>query len=154
MKVLAARPELCTGCYLCEQTCALTFFKALDRDRSAIRVNVPAVREEEIDISFCSQCGECIAVCPTGALYRLKNGIVRIRKQDCVGCMACVGFCPTLTLYVSEGDVVPFKCIACGKCVDDCPTDALYMMEVEVPPAVTELTRSIRSKTGEGSHGH
>lgn len=103
---------------------------------------------------FCSQCGECIAVCPTQALYRAKNGIVRLKKQDCTGCLACVGFCPTLTMYVAPDDAVPFKCIACGKCVDICPTDALYMTEAEVPAPVTEVTRSIRAKTGGGTHGH
>jgi ferredoxin len=87
-------------------------------------------------------------------LYRAKNGIVRLKKQDCTGCMACVGFCPTLTMYVAANDLVPFKCIACAKCVDNCPTDALYMTEVEVPAPVTELNRSIRAKTGEVSHGH
>jgi carbon-monoxide dehydrogenase iron sulfur subunit len=154
MKVLAVRPELCTACRLCEQTCAETFFKVIDRNKSAIQVTVLAALEEDAVVEFCSQCGECIAICPTQALYRAKNGIVRLRKQDCTGCMACVGFCPTLTMYVAPNDTLPFKCLACGKCVDICPTDALYMTEAEIPPEVTEVTRSIRLKTGEGSHGH
>jgi Fe-S-cluster-containing dehydrogenase component len=154
MKVLAVRSELCVGCYLCEQTCAELYFKVDERERSAIRITPPKVIEEECEIAFCDQCGECIAVCPTGALYRAKNGIVRLRKKDCTGCAACVGFCPTLTMYVYPGDSIPFKCVACAKCVEVCPTDALYMTEVQVPPEVTEVTRSIRAKTGEGSHGH
>jgi len=152
MRVLAARPELCVGCRLCEQTCAETFFKVIDRGKSAIRITVLS-RKEDAVIEFCSQCGECIAICPTLALYRAKNGIVRLKKQDCTGCMACVGFCPTLTMYVAADDTVPFKCIACAKCVDICPTDALYMTEAEVPAPVTELDRSVRAKTAEASHG-
>lgn len=134
----------------------MTFFKVPDREWSAIRVAGPgpAALDEDCTIEFCDQCGECIAVCPTEALFRAKNGIVRLRKKECVGCLACVGFCPTLVMYVHSDDTVPFKCIACNKCVDDCPADALYMTEVEAPPEVTELTRSVRSKTGEeGSHG-
>lgn len=153
MKVLAARPELCVACGACEETCAMTFFKVPDRELSAIRITAPADRVGDVALEFCDQCGECIAICPTQALYRAKNGIVRLRKRDCVGCLACVGFCPTLVMYVHPDDTVPFKCIACGKCVDDCPSDALYMTEVPVPPEVTELTRSIRLETGEGSHG-
>ena len=154
MKVLAVRPELCRACGVCEQTCAELYFKVSDRDRSAIRISVLEDPKKDAVIEFCNQCGECIAVCPTQALFRAKNGIVRIKKQDCTGCLACVGFCPTLTMYVPPGDVVPFKCIACAKCADNCPTDALFMTEVEVPAPVTELTRSIRAKTGEASHGH
>jgi carbon-monoxide dehydrogenase iron sulfur subunit len=152
MRVLAVRPDLCTACGACEETCAMTFYQVPDRERSAIRVMPPEVMDPHPTIEFCDQCGECIAVCPTEALYRAKNGIVRLRKRDCVGCMACVGFCPSLVMYVTADDPVPFKCIACGKCVDDCPTEALYMVEEAVPPETTELTRSIRVKTGIGSH--
>ena len=130
----------------------MTFYKVADRERSAIRVTPPEVTDPHPRIEFCDQCGECIAICPTQALYRAKNGIVRLRKQDCVGCLACVGFCPTLVMYVVPDDPVPFKCIACAKCVDVCPTEALNMVEAEVPPQVTEMTRSIRVKTGAGSH--
>jgi len=131
----------------------MTFFKVPDRERSAIRIAAPEVLDADCKIEFCDQCGECIAVCPTQALYRAKNGIVRLRKRDCVGCMACVGFCPTLVMYVYPHDAVPFKCIACGVCVKECPADALYMTEVEIPPEVTELTRSIRFKAGGGFYG-
>jgi ferredoxin len=130
----------------------MTFFKAPDRDRSAIRVQ--EVTDGGYEVAFCNQCGECIAVCPTEALYRIKNGIVHLREKDCVGCLACIGFCPDMVMYAVPDDIVPIKCIACGKCVDVCPTGALYMIEVDVPPAVTEVTRSIRAKTGAGSHGH
>jgi anaerobic carbon-monoxide dehydrogenase iron sulfur subunit len=154
MKVLAARPELCVGCALCEQTCAETFFKVTDRLRSTIRITILEDRRKDAVMEFCSQCGECIAVCPTQALYRAKNGIVRLKKADCTGCLACVGFCPTLTMYAAPADPVPFKCIACAKCVESCPVDALYMTDVDVPAPVSELTRSIRQKTGAESHGH
>jgi carbon-monoxide dehydrogenase iron sulfur subunit len=152
MKVLAVKRELCNGCGECEKICAETFYKVSDRNRSAIRV--AEVTEGKFKVEFCDQCGECIAVCPPEALYRAKNGIVRLRTLDCVGCLACVGFCPTLVMYTVPDDTIPFKCIACGKCVDVCPTGALYMVEAGAPVPVTEMTRSIRAKTGEVSHGH
>jgi anaerobic carbon-monoxide dehydrogenase iron sulfur subunit len=156
MRVLAVNQELCDGCGECEEICALTFFGVIDRSKSAIRVDADA--DAGYRVAFCDQCGECIAVCPTEALYRIKNGVVRLRAKDCVGCLACLGFCPDLVMYAMPGDDVlanvPIKCIACGKCVDFCPTGALFMTEVPVPPAVTETTRSIRAKTGAVSHGH
>jgi carbon-monoxide dehydrogenase iron sulfur subunit len=152
MKVLAVKRELCNGCGECEKICAETFYKVSDRARSAIRV--AEVSEGKYDVAFCDQCGECIAICPPEALYRAKNGIVRLRGKDCVGCLACVGFCPTFVMYTVPEDTIPFKCIACAKCVDVCPTGALYMVELDAPAPVTEMTRSIRAKTGEVSHGH
>ncbi|MEW5720277.1 MAG: 4Fe-4S dicluster domain-containing protein [Chloroflexota bacterium] len=152
MKILAVKPELCNGCGACEEICAKTFFKVTDRNKSTIRV--AKIAEGKYRVDFCDQCGECIAVCPTQALYRIKNGIVRIREKDCVGCVACIGFCPTFVMYAVPDDIVPIKCIACGKCVDVCPTNALFMTEVEIPAPVTEITRSIRVKTGAGSHGN
>jgi len=132
----------------------MTFFKVPYLVKSAIRVSAPepAGAAADCTIEFCDQCGECIAVCPTGALYRAKNALVRIRKKDCVGCLACVAFCPTLVMYVDPDSTVPFKCVACAKCVDECPADALYMIEVDVPAPVSELTRSVRF-AGEDPHG-
>ncbi len=152
MKILAVKQELCNGCGKCEEICAKTFFKVTDRDKSAIRVE--KIADAKYRVAFCNQCGECIAVCPPEALYRIKNGTVRLREKDCVGCAACIGFCPDLVMYAVPGDVVPIKCITCGKCVDVCPTKALYMIDVPVPEPVTELTRSIRVMAGTESHGH
>ena len=152
MKILAVKPELCNGCGACEEICAKTFFKVTDRAKSAIRVE--QIAEGKYRVAFCDQCGECIAICPPEALYRIKNGIVRLREKDCVGCLACIGFCPDLVMYAVPGDIVPIKCIACGKCVDVCPTKALFMTEVEVSAPITEMKRSIRVKTGAGSHGN
>lgn len=162
MKVLLARRELCVACGACEEVCALTFFKVPDRERSAIRVTPPGgpwetepeLWDPDCTIEFCDQCGECIAVCPTQALFRSRDGIVRLRKRDCVGCLACVGFCPTLVMYVHPDDTLPFKCVACGKCVDECPADALLMAEAEIPAQITELTRSVRSGAGGTADGN
>jgi len=152
MKILAVINELCTGCGECERICAMTFHKSPDRDKSSIRVE--AVADGGYRVAFCDQCGECIAVCPTQALVRIKNGIVRLHAEACVGCMACVGFCPTLVMYPIPNSYVPIKCIACGKCVPVCPTGALFMVDVDVPPVVTELTRAVRTYEGVSADGH
>jgi len=140
MKVLVTNDELCVGCFLCEEVCAHAWFKQVNRDKSAIRI--ATIGNAEVEMSVCTQCGECIDVCPTGAINRDKQGIVRIDKKLCVGCLSCVGFCPNLTMYYHPDNAEPFKCISCGICVKECPAGALSIEVVEdAPQSVTEKRR-------------
>ena len=127
MKSLSYDSELCVGCGICEETCSDTWFKVVDVEKSCIRIAGSA----ELTATYCVQCGECINVCPTGALTRDKRGIVRLKKSLCVGCLSCVGFCPYLAMFHHPDQSEPFKCIACGRCVKECPADALAIVDVE-----------------------
>ena len=129
MKVLITNEDLCIGCHLCEDICSQAWYKQIDRELSSIRIGSLGNAEWRMDV--CAQCGECIDVCPTGALSRDKAGIVRLKKKECVGCLSCVGFCPTLTMYFHESQVEPIKCISCGLCVKQCPTNALAVEVVQ-----------------------
>ncbi len=122
-KVLITHNELCVGCHLCEEVCSQAWFKEINPAKSAIRIT--ELGNADWGMAVCNQCGECIAVCPTEALYRDKAGVVRIKKDLCVGCLSCVGFCPTRTMYYYAGYVEPFKCISCGLCAKECPAEAL-----------------------------
>lgn len=124
MKVLSKKKELCVGCGACENTCSNTFFKEKNELKSCIRVN-----KVNNYITTCTQCGECIDICPVEAIYRDKNGVVRIKKDICVGCFMCVGFCPENAMFMHDDYIEPFKCIACGLCVKNCPTEAIYIEE-------------------------
>jgi len=123
MKVLVTNDELCVGCHLCEDVCSQAWYKEINRGKSSIRIT--SLGNAEWDMAVCNQCGTCIEVCPTGALSRDKAGIVRLKKQDCVGCLSCVGFCPTQTMYYHPDHLEPIKCIACGLCAKECPAGAL-----------------------------
>ena len=139
MKILSVKPELCTGCHLCEETCAETWFKVKDRERAAIRISEPAAKGHPYQIVVCTQCGECIDICPTKAISRSRNGVVRIDKRSCVGCTACVGFCTIWAMRTHPEELLPFKCVACGECAKVCPEGALSIAEVETPqPSETE----------------
>lgn len=130
MRVLSYNVELCTACHICEEVCSDTFFKQGDADRSKIRIygDEDAPRAE-----FCNQCGECIDVCPTKAIYRDRRGVVQVRPELCVGCLSCVGFCPYEVMFWHADEIVPFKCISCGICASECPEGALEMLDVEEP---------------------
>jgi Fe-S-cluster-containing hydrogenase component 2 len=139
MKILATRPERCTGCGACEIECARTWFKVDDKEKSRIRIFPPAKEGQPFRIVVCNQNGACIDVCPTVALKRAKNGVVQLNKSLCVGCLSCVGFCPNQAMFYHPDYTEPFKCVACGKCVDVCPEGALYIAEVaDAPASVTD----------------
>ena len=127
MQVLSYDPELCVGCYICEEVCSETWFKVADAEKSSIRIYDEGAGPF-LSAVFCNQCGECIEVCPTEALYQDKKGIVRLRKKLCVGCLSCVGFCPHGAMFYHADRTEPFKCIVCGKCVEECPADALVIV--------------------------
>ncbi|WP_066495623.1 4Fe-4S binding protein [Abyssisolibacter fermentans] len=129
MKRLAVNTDLCIGCHNCEEVCSKAFYKEKNISKAAL--NVKEVVDGPNLISHCTQCGECIDICPVEAIYRDKNGIVRINKDICVGCFMCVGYCPEAAMMQHDDYIEPFKCISCGLCVKKCPTGALTLETVE-----------------------
>jgi carbon-monoxide dehydrogenase iron sulfur subunit len=147
MKILATRPERCTGCGKCEIACSLHWFKVEDRAKSRIRINPPAEAGRPYAINVCSQIGACMDVCPTLALKRDKHGVVQLHKKLCIGCLSCVGFCPTMSMFYHADYIEPFKCVACGKCVEVCPENVLSI--IEVPDAPAHGHRTVAQAGGE-----
>lgn len=127
MKVLSYDEDLCVGCRTCEEVCSETWFKVTDAGKSSIRIHDDG--EGPLRAVFCVQCGDCVAVCPSEALYRDRRGIVRLRKKQCVGCVSCVGFCPYAAMFYHPDQTQPFNCIACGRCAKECPADALAVVD-------------------------
>jgi len=141
MRILVHDPELCVACGTCEEVCSETFFREIDVEKSKIRIHNEG--DGLPSASFCNQCGECISVCPTVAIYRDKRGVVRIDRELCVGCLTCVGFCPSLVMYWHPDETIPHKCLSCGICARECPEDALEIVEVEEAPAPAEPYQSV-----------
>lgn len=46
--------------------------------------------------NLCSNCGECVKVCPTGAVS-LRGGAVVYDKTRCAACDRCLGVCPNFS---------------------------------------------------------
>lgn len=81
----------------------------------------------------CYHCTDaaCVAVCPTGALYK-EEGMTRLDRAKCSGCTYCVDACPfDVPVMIDDRSS---KCDACtavvkagGKpwCVKTCPSNAL-----------------------------
>lgn len=129
MKIVKSRPNLCTGCGACMIACSKVLYKVEDPDKSAIRIKERPGAESGYDIFVCNHCGKCISICSVEAIYKAKNGAVRIDAEKCVGCYMCVGFCPEQAMFVHKDINEPIKCMACGACVRACPTGAIYLEE-------------------------
>lgn len=90
----------------------------------------------------CNHCENpsCLDACPTAAISKDENGIVRIDDSVCIGCRYCEWACPYGAPQFNHELRVMTKCDFCydlqaeGKnpaCVDACPMRALEYGDVE-----------------------
>ncbi|HEB95637.1 MAG TPA: 4Fe-4S dicluster domain-containing protein [Sedimenticola thiotaurini] len=91
----------CVGCNACMAACAMENQTEVWND-----VWRTYVHDKEIGTGeyahrrffprLCNHCDNppCMSVCPTGATYRLDNGIVKVDQALCMGCRACAMACP------------------------------------------------------------
>ena len=110
---------------------------------------------------LCMHCENppCETVCPTGATFKTKDGIVLVDYDKCMGCGYCIIACPFSARYRYEKDYiekakeiygeeiehqVPHvdKCTFCvhrvkeGRlpaCVETCPTNARIFGDIDDP---------------------
>ena len=141
MRRLAVREDLCIGCRLCEIWCVVEHSESgkiidcynLEQVRPLPRVRV----EENKPLSFpmqCQQCEEpiCVYSCPSGAMRRERDGVIRVDPNMCQGCWTCVLVCPFGA--VRRGKAYAVKCDLCpGReipaCVEHCPNEAISIEE-------------------------
>jgi len=58
-----------------------------------------AVREvAQVDAQLCVGCGQCVQVCPTGAISLDVEAKPRVNASLCQGCNACASQCPTAAI--------------------------------------------------------
>ncbi len=102
---------------------------------------------------LCNHCANppCVQVCPVGATFSTKDGVVLVDESYCVGCRYCIQACPYGARWFHPVKQVTQKCTLCyhrivkGKvpaCVEACPTGARIFGEVE--DRSTPLARFMR----------
>jgi pyruvate formate lyase activating enzyme len=79
--------------------------------------SISSVREVALRADRCIQCGDCLAICKNGAIYR-ENGSYVIHRE---------------------------QCLQCGECVDVCVADARALVGKEM--TVEEVMKEIRTDT-------
>ncbi len=134
-------PAKCTGCGICESVCA---GKGLQPQGGARTPRIRVLRDECAGTSFtvlCQHCLDplCLKTCPTGAISKGKDGVVRMDKRLCVNCGLCIAACPEAAPRRVEGEAgailgppgaagAVVKCDLCEgspACVEACPHKAL-----------------------------
>ncbi len=97
---------------------------------------------EDIDVlrsffvpKICNHCANppCVQVCPVGATFTTRDGVVLVDKDYCVGCRYCIQACPYGARFLHPTEKVAEKCTFCyhrirkgllPACVEVCPTKA------------------------------
>jgi carbon-monoxide dehydrogenase iron sulfur subunit len=163
-KFVSVDPSKCTGCGICEYTCALEKGESLGNPlKSRIRViRMTPLFNFALACRFCED-AQCVKACPEKALVQSeKSGILLVKEKTCRGCIWCIQACPHggITLHPDTG--IAIACDLCDgepKCVEFCPEEALDLVStdeaaekrfndaLEKLPAETErLTNAVKKK--------
>lgn len=130
---LTYQPSLCIGCHLCELACSATKEAIFNPRLARLRVTSVYRADDLVNTAqLCDRCGQCMEVCPTGAISEGPYGMV-LDESKCVMCGACIEACPTGVLRVGDGGR-PLLCDGCQgdpACVKWCPHGALTTGEVK-----------------------
>lgn len=144
----------CIGCQACVVSCktgnelpeGMAYIELIEQ----VRGTFPDL-EGGFDNHRCLHCADaaCVAVCPTGALYK-EDGLTRLDRSACSGCEYCVTSCPYDIPTMVDGRSA--KCDGCASttkaggspwCVTTCPSRALEFGERE------EILRAARTRAEE-----
>ena len=114
----------------------------------------------------CHHCEEpsCVRVCPTGASWQRKDGIVLVNYDECIGCRYCMIACPYDARYFHEEKGVVDKCTLCSHrvdrgdvpaCVETCPSKVRVFGDLEDPKSrIHELLATRRYRVKEPQTGN
>lgn len=122
----------CSGCRACLVACSLNLFLENNPKKAALKVFAHFPNPGIFELKVCTQCGECAAVCPTGAIKQNASGAYYVEFDECDLCGACEPACPEGVMFVQpEFSDHSWKCDLCGDCVAVCGTDALWVAEIQ-----------------------
>jgi formate dehydrogenase major subunit len=108
-KYFAIDHNRCILCSRCIRACdEIVGLHVLDFSERGNRTVVAADFKEPIDKSICIECGLCMQVCPTGAIFD-KASSYKFNVNECLKiitfCQQCSIGCP-ITLFIKDGKIV------------------------------------------------
>ncbi len=142
MKRIYVNEKWCLGCHLCEYNCAFANSGMNDMVKALKDITIhPRIQiEEGENVSFAVSCRHCevplcVKGCITGALS-IRDGVIMIDQDRCVGCYTCILSCPYGAVMPSEDHHAIQKCELCVRnsvgepaCVAGCPNKAIVFEE-------------------------
>jgi Fe-S-cluster-containing dehydrogenase component len=81
-------------------------------------------------------------VCPVGATFTTRDGVVLVDKDYCLGCRYCVQACPYGCRFINPKTNTADKCTLCyhritkgltTACAEVCPTSARILADLKNP---------------------
>ena len=159
----------CIGCGSCVRACRRENLVSEGHYRTWIeRIAIPAEGEVHVDSplggehgfdpdpshshvkkaffvpKLCNHCANtpCTQVCPVGASFSTKDGVVLVDDKQCIGCGYCVQACPYGSRYFNPVTHTADKCTLCyhritkgmtTACVQACPVGARHLGDRQNP---------------------
>jgi Fe-S-cluster-containing dehydrogenase component len=122
-------PAKCTGCGTCEMICSTRNVARVAPASASVRVITDENRGRNLAV-LCQHCRKplCLEACPTRAIEKGEDGIVRINDIFCVDCGLCTMACPEAAPLKDPVSLEIRKCDLCEGdplCVRHCPEEAL-----------------------------
>ena len=145
----------CIGCHACTVACKAEHDVPIGVYRTWVKYiekgEFPNSRRYFL-VNRCNHCDDapCVAICPTRALFKRKDGIVDFDSSRCIGCKSCMQACPYDALYIDPYSHTAAKCNYCAHrtevglepaCVVVCPEQAIIAGDMHNPD--TEIARII-----------
>lgn len=158
--------DSCIGCHACTTACKSEHDVPLGVNRTWVKYiekgTFPHARRL-FSVMRCNHCeaAPCVAICPTGALFYRKDGIVDFDTSSCIGCKSCMNACPYDALYIDPVEHTAQKCNFCAhrvdvglepSCVVVCPTQSILAGDLDDPAsriARTIARHDVRVRTPE-----
>ncbi|MDP2163283.1 MAG: 4Fe-4S dicluster domain-containing protein, partial [Hydrogenophaga sp.] len=115
--------QKCIGCQACTVSCIME--NAVPENSFRTIVSTYEVHEGKRTGTYmlprlCNHCDNppCIPVCPVGATFQRKDGVVVVDGDRCVGCAYCVQACPYDARFINHETGKADKCTFCAHRVD------------------------------------
>ena len=138
----------CIACQACTMACSMENVSPEGQFRTVVATYAVTDQAGKTGLAvlprLCNHCEEppCIPVCPVGATFKRKDGIVLVDGDRCVGCAYCVQACPYDARFVNHHTGKADKCTFCSHrveagllpaCVETCVGGARIFGDINDP---------------------